>query len=55
MAAVNPEKNRSVTSGQFEAPTRFSLARLREYTEQVALLNGEEQNKTSLGNASGAR
>jgi len=32
-----------------EADFRFSLARLREYTEQVALLNGEEAEKTILG------
>ncbi|QFU15702.1 ABC transporter ATP-binding protein/permease [Microvirga thermotolerans] len=32
-----------------EADYRFSLARLREYTEQVALLNGEEAEKEALG------
>ena len=32
-----------------EADFRFSLARLREYTEQVALLNGEEAEKNILG------
>jgi vitamin B12/bleomycin/antimicrobial peptide transport system ATP-binding/permease protein len=32
-----------------EADFRFSLARLREYTEQVALLSGEEAEKTILG------
>ena len=32
-----------------EADFRFSLARLREYTEQVALLAGEEAEKTILG------
>jgi putative ATP-binding cassette transporter len=32
----------------FEADFRFSLARLREYTEQVALLSGEETEKSSL-------
>jgi vitamin B12/bleomycin/antimicrobial peptide transport system ATP-binding/permease protein len=32
-----------------EADYRFSLARLREYTEQVALLDGEEAEKTILG------
>lgn len=32
-----------------EADYRFSLARLREYTEQVALLSGEEAEKQALG------
>ena len=32
-----------------EADYRFSLARLREYTEQVALLNGEGAEKNLLG------
>ncbi|MGO4572950.1 ABC transporter ATP-binding protein/permease [Microvirga sp. 2TAF3] len=32
-----------------EADYRFSLARLREYTEQVALLGGEEAEKQALG------
>jgi vitamin B12/bleomycin/antimicrobial peptide transport system ATP-binding/permease protein len=32
-----------------EADFRFSLARLREYTEQVALLNGEHAERSSLG------
>jgi vitamin B12/bleomycin/antimicrobial peptide transport system ATP-binding/permease protein len=32
-----------------EADFRFSLARLREYTEQVALLNGEDAERTILG------
>jgi vitamin B12/bleomycin/antimicrobial peptide transport system ATP-binding/permease protein len=32
-----------------EADFRFSLARLREYTEQVALLNGEDAEKKILG------
>ena len=32
-----------------EADFRFSLARLREYTEQVALLGGEEAEKSMLG------
>ncbi|MCB8820450.1 ABC transporter ATP-binding protein/permease [Microvirga rosea] len=32
-----------------EADYRFSLARLREYTEQVALLDGEEAEKQALG------
>ena len=31
-----------------EADFRFSLARLREYTEQIALLNGERTEETSL-------
>ena len=33
---------------RYEADFRFSLARLREYTEQVALLSGEEAEKRSL-------
>ena len=33
---------------RYEADFRFSLARLREYTEQVALLNGENAEKISL-------
>jgi len=32
-----------------EADFRFSLARLREYSEQVALLNGERAEEASLG------
>jgi vitamin B12/bleomycin/antimicrobial peptide transport system ATP-binding/permease protein len=32
-----------------EADFRFSLARLREYTEQVALLRGEDAEKSMLG------
>ncbi|KAB0264261.1 ABC transporter ATP-binding protein/permease [Microvirga brassicacearum] len=32
-----------------EADYRFSLARLREYTEQIALLDGEEAEKQALG------
>ncbi len=32
-----------------EADFRFSLARLREYTEQVALLDGEDAEKNMLG------
>jgi putative ATP-binding cassette transporter len=32
-----------------EADFRFSLARLREYTEQVALLDGEDAEKSILG------
>ena len=34
---------------QVEADYRFSLARLREYTEQIALLGGEEAEKQALG------
>ena len=34
-----------------EADFRFSLARLREYTEQVALLNGESAEQNMLGAA----
>jgi putative ATP-binding cassette transporter len=37
-----------------EADFRFSLARLREYTEQVALLNGENVEQASLGRRFGA-
>lgn len=37
-----------------EADFRFSLARLREYTEQVALLSGEAAEKTILGGRFGA-
>jgi vitamin B12/bleomycin/antimicrobial peptide transport system ATP-binding/permease protein len=33
---------------RYEADFRFSLARLREYAEQVALLNGENAEKISL-------
>jgi putative ATP-binding cassette transporter len=33
---------------RYEADFRFSLARLREYSEQVALLGGEGSEKTSL-------
>src|SRR4029077_2743577 len=33
---------------RYEADFRFSLARLREYTEQVALLSGETTEKISL-------
>ena len=38
----------------FEADFRFSLARLREYAEQVALLSGEATEKSSLGQRFGA-
>jgi putative ATP-binding cassette transporter len=34
---------------RYEADFRFALARLREYTEQVALLGGENAEKMSLG------
>jgi putative ATP-binding cassette transporter len=37
-----------------EADFRFSLARLREYSEQVALLNGESVEQASLGRRFGA-
>jgi vitamin B12/bleomycin/antimicrobial peptide transport system ATP-binding/permease protein len=37
-----------------EADFRFSLARLREYTEQVALLSGEKAEQGSLGRRFGA-
>jgi putative ATP-binding cassette transporter len=37
-----------------EANFRFSLARLREYSEQVALLNGEKAESTSLRGKFGA-
>ncbi len=33
---------------RYEADFRFSLARLREYTEQIALLSGEDAEKRSL-------
>ncbi|MCI4679929.1 ABC transporter ATP-binding protein/permease [Rhodoblastus acidophilus] len=37
------------TRQKVEADFRFSLARLREYSEQVALLNGEKAETISLG------
>ncbi len=37
-----------------EADFRFSLARLREYTEQVALLSGERAEQSALGRRFGA-
>src|SRR6476620_1744745 len=37
-----------------EADFRFSLARLREYTEQVALLNGENAEQSMVGQRFGA-
>ena len=39
---------------RYEADFRFSLARLREYGEQVALLDGERAEKSSLGRRFGA-
>lgn len=39
---------------RYEADFRFSLARLREYTEQVALLSGEGAEKRSLKTRFGA-
>ena len=38
----------------YEADFRFSLARLREYAEQVALLSGERTEKVSLASRFGA-
>ncbi len=38
----------SFTRQRYEADFRFSLARLREYAEQVALLSGEQAEKVSL-------
>ena len=35
---------------RYEADFRFSLARLREYAEQVALLRGERAERQILGN-----
>jgi len=37
-----------------EADFRFALARLREYTEQVALLSGESTEQSTLGRSFGA-
>lgn len=39
----------SFAQQRYEADFRFSLARLREYSEQVALLGGERAEKASLG------
>ncbi len=39
---------------QMEADFRFSLARLREYTEQVALLSGEDAEQNMVGKRFGA-
>ncbi|WP_374547495.1 ABC transporter ATP-binding protein/permease, partial [Rhodoblastus sp.] len=42
------------TRQKVEADFRFSLARLREYSEQVALLNGEKAEGADLGGKFGA-
>jgi putative ATP-binding cassette transporter len=39
---------------QYEADFRFSLARLREYAEQVALLSGEDAEQKSLNRSFGS-
>ena len=39
---------------RFEADFRFALARVREYSEQVALLHGEAAERTALGGRFGA-
>ena len=44
-----PLVNLSFMRQRFEADFRFSLARLREYGEQVALLHGEPTEKAALG------
>jgi putative ATP-binding cassette transporter len=44
----------SFTRQRFEADFRFSLARLREYGEQVALLSGEASEKAVIGGRFGA-
>lgn len=44
-----PLVNLSFVRQRYEADFRFSLARLREYGEQVALLRGEATEKMSLG------
>ena len=44
----------SFTRQRVEADFRFSLARLREFSEQVALLDGEKAEKVSLANRFGA-
>ncbi len=44
----NPLALLSFKRQRYEADFRFSLARLREYTEQVALLSGEETEKRTL-------
>lgn len=44
-----PLVNLSFQRQRFEADFRFSLARLREYGEQVALLRGEPTEKIALG------
>ena len=38
----------SFTRQRFEADFRFSLARIREYSEQIALLRGEDTEKVAL-------
>ncbi len=43
-----PLVNLSFVRQRFEADYRFSLARLREYAEQVALLRGEHTEQTNL-------
>ncbi len=50
----NPLVPLSFRRQRYEADFRFSLARLREYTEQVALLSGEEAEKQSLRTRFGA-
>lgn len=49
-----PLVNLSFIRQRYEADYRFSLARLREYSEQVALLRGEEAEKLSLRQRFGA-
>ena len=44
----------SFTRQRVEADFRFSLARLREFSEQVALLGGEKAEKASLAQRFGA-
>ena len=44
----NPLVALNFAQQRFEADFRFSLARLREYSEQIALLSGERVEKTSL-------
>ncbi len=43
-----PARPLSFARQRYEADFRFSLARLREYAEQVALLSGENRKKVSL-------
>ncbi|WP_158811459.1 ABC transporter ATP-binding protein/permease [Beijerinckia sp. L45] len=49
-----PLRKLSFTRQRYEADFRFSLARLREYSEQVALLQGEGTEKSSLRGRFGA-